>query len=411
MPLPEGTLPVGAALLVAGFATYAFFRVGRNALGGEEEFAPISALWFATFSLAPGVFLPLEQELGRALSHRTARGEGGRPVVHRVRLLAAGLAGIVLLAIVVASPLITSVYFDGDWIMVAALATAFIAYAPAHLARGICSGTGRFHSYAIIMGSDGVIRIILCLLLAAIGVTAAGPYGFAVAVAPLFAVGVLAMRGNLRTEPGPEAEWHEVTPTWAGCSAGRSSPPPCSTPVWSPPTCSPPRTRSSSSPSSPTACSSPGCRCSCSRPCRQRCSHGSPAWQRATSSTSSVAGFKRLAILVIGVGVTGTAGAFVLGPWAIRARLRRRAQRPHLAMLALSSAIYMMALATAQAVIALRGHAMVAAGWASASWSSSWAPGCRAISCSGGSRSDCWHRASPRCCSSPPPCELDCAPG
>ena len=83
-PLPEGTLPVAAALLIAGIATYAFFKVGTWAVGGEEQFKPISSLWFATFALAPGFFLPLEQELGRALAHRRAVGQGGRPVVAKV---------------------------------------------------------------------------------------------------------------------------------------------------------------------------------------------------------------------------------------------------------------------------------------------------------------------------------------
>ena len=81
-PLPEGTLPVGAALLIGGIATYAFFKIGTWAVGGADEFNPISSLWFATFALAPGFFLPLEQEIGRALSHRRPIGEGGRPVVH-----------------------------------------------------------------------------------------------------------------------------------------------------------------------------------------------------------------------------------------------------------------------------------------------------------------------------------------
>ena len=198
-PFPEGTLPVGIALLISGVATYAFFRVGTSALGGETEFKPISALWFATFSLAPGFFLPLEQELGRALAYRRANGEGGRPVVRRVVSLGAMLAGVVLLALAILSPVITEHYFDGDWVMMVALAVAFIAYAPAHLARGICSGTGRFRDYAVIMGSDGVVRIVLCLTLAAIGITAAGPYGFAVALAPLFAVGFVAARGHLKT--------------------------------------------------------------------------------------------------------------------------------------------------------------------------------------------------------------------
>ena len=55
LPLPEGTLPVGGGLLVAGIASYAFFKVGVKALG-EDGFKPISRLWFATFFLAPGFF-------------------------------------------------------------------------------------------------------------------------------------------------------------------------------------------------------------------------------------------------------------------------------------------------------------------------------------------------------------------
>ncbi|MGA1704571.1 MAG: hypothetical protein ACO4A1_06570 [Ilumatobacteraceae bacterium] len=83
-PLPEGALVVALGLVIGGIATYAFFRVGTLTLGGDEEFAPIAALWFAMFALAPGFFLPLEQELSRALAHRTAVGEGGKPVVAKV---------------------------------------------------------------------------------------------------------------------------------------------------------------------------------------------------------------------------------------------------------------------------------------------------------------------------------------
>ena len=239
VPLPEGTLPVGAALLIAGVATYAFFKVGEVALG-EEAFKPIVALWFATFALAPGFFLPLEQELGRALSHRKAMGQGGRPVVRRVVILGSAITGIVLVAMLIASPQITTHYFDGDWWMMAALTTAFVSYAPAHLARGVCAGTGRFRSYAFVMGSDGVIRIVACVVLAVLGIDSPAPYAFAVALSPLVAVVTVGIRGELRTQPGPDAV--------------------------------------SYSPASP---------CSCSKPCRLRCSPDCRAWRPATSSTSS----------------------------------------------------------------------------------------------------------------------------
>ena len=188
-PLPEGTLPVGAALLIGGIATYAFFKIGTWALGGADEFNPISSLWFATFALAPGFFLPLEQEIGRALSHRRAVGQGGRPVVQRIVRLSVVLVTVVLLAILAVSPLLATNYFDGDWVMVVCLMVAFAAYAPAIIARGICSGTGRFNSYALVMGSDGVVRIVLCIVLAVIGVKSAGAFGFAVALAPLIGLG------------------------------------------------------------------------------------------------------------------------------------------------------------------------------------------------------------------------------
>src|SRR4029079_7788770 len=76
-PLPEGTVPVGIGLLIAGVTSYLFLKVARVALGSDEAVQPIASLWIATFALAPGFFLPLEQELARTLAHRRALGQGG----------------------------------------------------------------------------------------------------------------------------------------------------------------------------------------------------------------------------------------------------------------------------------------------------------------------------------------------
>jgi len=351
------------SLLIAGISTYAFFKVGTAALGGETEFAPIASLWFATFALAPGFFLPLEQELGRALSHRRARGEGGRPVVRRVLLLGSIITTTVLVAILCASPLITSRFFGGDWWMLAALATAFVAYAPAHLARGICSGTGRFRSYAVIMGSDGVVRIVLCVALATIGITAPGPYGFVVALAPLVAVVAVTARGQLRTDDGPEAEWHEVTQNlgWllAGtvCAAGLLNAGPLAARLLADEGYDELITRF-------------GYGVLLARVPLFLFQAVQAALLPRLSRLAARgefdefrSGFSTLMKLVTVVGVVGTIGAYVLGPFVIELVYDTELGRPTLAMLALSSAIYMAALATAQAVIALQGHALVALGW------------------------------------------------
>lgn len=363
VPLPEGTLPVGLSLLIAGLATYAFFIVGERALGGEEAFAPIVSLWFATFALAPGFFLPLEQEMGRALSHRKARAEGGLPVVRRLVMLGAIIVGLVLIAILFASPVITSEYFDGDWWMFAALATAFVAYAPAHLARGICAGSGRFRSYAIVISSDGIVRIIACLVLAAIGITAAGPYGFAVALAPLVPVTYVGLRGQLRTEPGPPAEWQEVSQNLGWLLLGTV----CAAALLN------------AGPVTATLLAS-----SDESEMVTRFGYGVllariplflfQAVQAALlPRLSRLAargefdefrdGLRKLLYLVIAVGVVGTTGAFLIGPFVIERVYSAELSGRTLAMLALSSAIYMAGLATAQAVIALQGHALVALGW------------------------------------------------
>lgn len=362
-PLPEGTIPVGIALLVAGVATYAFFKVGTVAVGGDEAFAPIASLWFATFALAPGFFLPLEQELGRALSHRRAIDEGGRPVVRKVVSLGGFLVAIVTLAILALSPLLASSYFDGDWFMVIALIAAFAAYAPAHMARGVCSGSGRFTEYAVIMGSDGIVRIVLCVLLAIVGITAAGAYGLAIAVSPLFAVAYVYQRGALRTDPGPPAEWGEVTPNlgWlllgSVCAAALLNAGPITASLLA-----------SDNEDALVTEFSYGVLLSRIPLFMFQAVQAAllPRLSRQAARGEFVefrSGFKRLIYVVVGVGLLGTLGAFALGPWVLGIVYDADLSGRTLAMLTLSSAMYMLALATAQAVIALQGHALVAVGW------------------------------------------------
>ena len=353
---------MGIGLLIAGVASFAFFRVGTDALG-EDGFVPLQNLWFATFALAPGFFLPLEQELGRALSHRRAHGQGGRPVAAKVLRLGIMLAGLVVLAIVLLSPVITSNYFDGDWVMLVALVVAFVAYAPAHLSRGVASGEGRFHAYAVVLGADGVMRIALCVLLATIGISTAGPYGFAVAISPLFGVAWVAWRRQLRTDPGPPASWQEVTPNlgWlligSVCAAALVNAGPVAANILA-------------EPDQASLVTAFGKGVLLARiplflfqavqaallPRLSRLAARNELDEFRT-------GFRKLLYIVAGVGIIGTAGAYVLGPWVVDLMYQVDLSQRTMAMLALGSALYMVALALAQAVIALSGHALVAVGW------------------------------------------------
>jgi len=364
VPLPEGTISVGIGLLIAGVASYAFFKVGTWALGSDAAFAPVSALWFATFALAPGFFLPLEQELGRALAHRRALGQGGRPVVRKVATLGAVLASIVGLVIIFASPVITRAYFDGDWVMVIALLVAFAAYAPAHIARGISSGNGRFHSYAVVMGADGVVRIALCVMLAVVGVKTAGPFGFAVALAPLPGVLYVWSRRQLRTEAGPDAEWNEVTPNLGWLLLGSVF---AASLVNAGPVAV--NLLADTSQADLVTAFAYGVLLARVPLFLFQAVQAAllPRLSRLAARNELDefrSGLKRLMMLVLAVGVVGVVGAFLLGPPVIERVYGADLSRQTLTMLALGSATYMLALAIAQAVIALKGHALVSMGWA-----------------------------------------------
>jgi len=356
-------VPVGIALLVAGLATYAFFKIGKIALGGDAEFQPISSLWFATFALAPGFFLPLEQELGRALSHRRALHQGGHPVVGRIVRLAIAIVVLVLLAILALSPLIVSAYFDGDWWLLAALAAGFVAYAPAHVARGICSGSGRFNSYAVIIGSDGVVRIIACVVLALLGVTHTAPYAFLVALSPLAAVVAVGMRGRLQTDPGPQAPWNEVTQNLGWLLVGTTF----SAALLN---AGPVAAKLLASDDQHAAVNQFAYGVLLARiplflfQAVQAALLPRLARLAARGELDEFrAGLRRLLVLVGAIGVIGTLGALVLGAPVVNLFYGADLTGRTMAMLALSSAIYMGAIATSQAVVALNGHAQVAFGW------------------------------------------------
>ena len=366
MPVPEGTFPVAIGLIVAGLASYLFLKVGKEALGSDEALQPITSLWVATFALAPGVFLPVEQELARALAHRRAVGLGGKPVLRKVIVLGVILAVVVSLGIVAVSPALASAFFNDDWVLVVALLIAFVSYTPSHIARGIASGHGRFRAYAIVMASDGVVRIVFCALLAVVGVTAVGPYGLAIAFAPLPGVAWVYFRKQLRTDDGPPAEWGEVTQNLGWLLVGS---------VFA-------AGLVNAGPLAATVLADAN-----EKGLVTQFTYGVllariplflfqavqaallPRLSQLAARNEIVEfreGLVRLLKMVLVVATVGTVGAYVIGPVVIEKFYGSQLSGNTLAVLAFSSAIYMLALALAQAVIALRGHKLVALGWATA---------------------------------------------
>ena len=211
-PLPEGTFAVGAGLMVAGVTTYGFQILGFRALS-KTDYAALNALWVFVFVLAPGIFLPLEQEVGRAIAARRVRGIGGGPVARRAAALGLAFAvTLAILAIAVAAftPIVSSL-FAGNAGLVVCLVISLFTYGFELLARGVFAGNGRFGAYGVSMAAEGTIRLIPVAFLAAAGVPNPVWYGLCLAFPPLLATFV-AMRGQHDlASPGPDAHWSELS--------------------------------------------------------------------------------------------------------------------------------------------------------------------------------------------------------
>ena len=363
--LPEGTLAVGVGLLVNGVAAYGFLAVSARALGAER-YAPLGVLWTVVFLLGPGCFLPVEQEVSRALAERAANGQGGGPLVRRAAQLALVLLGILLVAGLATNRLLLDHLFDGQALLLLGLALAMVGAAAGHLTRGTCSGQGRFRPYAIFLGGESSARLVMCVALAVIGVDTVGWYGVAIGVAPLIGVGLALARERGLLVDGPPAGWREVSGKLLALLVGS---------ILS-------FTLVNGGPVAVELLGSAADDAESGRFLNGLIVARVPlflfqAVQAALLPRLSGlvglgqfdefrAGLRRLLLVTIALGSVATISAFAIGPEVVTTMFGAEFELSHrtLGLLAMSCAAYMLAVALAQAVIALGGHRLVAASWA-----------------------------------------------
>jgi O-antigen/teichoic acid export membrane protein len=212
LPVPEGTFAVGAGLAVAGVTTYLFQILAFRGLS-KPDYGALNALWVFVFVLAPGIFLPVEQEVGRAIAARRAHGIGGGPVARRAGILGLGFAvtlGLVITLVALTTSVVDSL-FAGNTGLVVCLVFALFTFGFELLARGVFAGAGAFGAYGVSMGAEGVIRLLPCIALAGLGVTDPLWYGLCLALPPALAT-LVALRGQHDLVlPGPQAPWSELS--------------------------------------------------------------------------------------------------------------------------------------------------------------------------------------------------------
>ncbi len=197
--LPPGTLAVGSGLGVLGVAAYVHLALAGHTLD-PAGLSAVSVLWTVVFSIGPGLFLPIEQEIARIVAARRTRGEAAGPVLRRGAVLAAVLLIALLVVLIAAAGPIADRLLDGQRSLVWVLAGALCALALAHPTRGALAGLGHFGWYGAQLGVDGVLRIVMAGTLSLLGVQSSVWFGLVLVFAPIASV-LLTIAPVLRALP------------------------------------------------------------------------------------------------------------------------------------------------------------------------------------------------------------------
>jgi O-antigen/teichoic acid export membrane protein len=363
--VPEGTFAVGVGLLIAAITSYGFVIVAFRALGNQQN-AGLSAFWALIFVAGPGFFLPLEQEVGRALAHRRAQGIGGGPVVARAARLGGLLAVLLVISAGAFAVPLKSKLFHGDSYLVLGLAIGLVGFYSMHLTRGTLSGSGRFRPYGVMLAVESIVRLVGALALAAFGVNQAWAYGLCLGLAPFVAVPVSLRGQHGLLEPGPPAPYSELSEKLGYLLAGsvlmqllgyaallgvnllETSHDKAAVASF---------TRAFFVARIPILLFQ-AVQAALLPKLAGLAGSGRHADFRS--------GLRRLLVVVTGIAVLGTVAAFTIGPFAGKILFgadKFTISNGNLALLAAGSGVYIIALTLAQALIALSGHARATVAW------------------------------------------------
>lgn len=351
-------------MLVLGASAYVFLAVSARALG-PVRFASLSVLWVLVYTAGPGLFLPLEQETGRAVAARRARGLGGRPVFARATGLGVGLMVALLLAAIIAREPLLSRLFDREGILLVGLLFSIVGLGAASLYRGALAGTGRFARYGSQLAIEGGVRLVGCVGLAVASVSTAGPYGLLVGLSPIAAVLITLRSPRSLLDAGPPASWSEMSGALGLLLVGSVL---SQTLVNAGPVLV---KVLATAPEQPVAGAFLASLIVARVPLflfsavQAVLLPGLAALASARRHQELWGRLRRMTALVTGLGVVGSLGTFAVGPQVVSALFGESFAlgRLDLLCLAAASSVYMLAIVWAQGLIALHGHAFAALGW------------------------------------------------
>jgi O-antigen/teichoic acid export membrane protein len=209
MGLASGAGAVGLGVVAAAVPTYLFLSLAGRALGAQA-FGPVSSLWAMVFIVGPGLFLPVQQELGRVIARQRQHRAGGH-AVRRVAALAVTMTVVSVGITLSARAWLAERLFGGQTELVWCFAGAVLSYTVMFLARGVFSGLGDYRDVARLIAVESISRLALGAMLAAAGEPTPLDFGVAIALAPLVSAVVVTRLGQrLRLPPGTPVAWRST---------------------------------------------------------------------------------------------------------------------------------------------------------------------------------------------------------
>lgn len=154
----DGAMVLSGATLASGVLAYAYNVLAARVLG-PHSYGLVAVLWAALFLLVVVLFRPLEQTTSRALADRLSHGHEVRSVLRAMLRLYLALLGVIGVAAVAGWGLVRDQLFLGDSFFTASLFVGLGVYGVAYVLRGVCAGSGWFGGYALLLVSDGAVRV------------------------------------------------------------------------------------------------------------------------------------------------------------------------------------------------------------------------------------------------------------
>ena len=197
------TVAMSGSLVMVAVAGYAFLSLAGH-LPDNRDKAAMASFYVVVNTVGQGVFIGLEQEVSRSVSHARATGAGLGPVVRRAFRQAGLLLAACLLLIAAGSPLLVAGPLHGAWPLIGAVFLGTCTATLSYCARGLLGGTQQFGAYALTLLAEGGTRLVPCLALAVLGAGSMAAYSYVYAVGLLFAasVGFWKLRPFLREALG-----------------------------------------------------------------------------------------------------------------------------------------------------------------------------------------------------------------